>query len=225
MVNTQIKFLQTSDLLAYASGSVGKHRASHTVWCFSYKANRYQPISVYKVNPYNPFLDLIHRRINMASPAYLWIIDDQGQEIKSQCKVQGREGSIEVLAFDYGVSIPTDEHTGATTGTRKHKTARFTKAFCPASPILFGACCNGKTLKSMTLKWYRADDNGKEQEYFTHTLEDVKVVAYQQNLHHIKDHNKDLHVHEDEFAVRFSKISIKNHEGNIEATDTWLERG
>jgi len=91
----------------------------------------------------------------MANPAYVWIIDEQGNEVKSDCKVSGREGSVEALAFEYGVAMPTDKFTGATTGTRQHQVATITKAFCPASPVLFNAACHGKTLKKVTIEWYR----------------------------------------------------------------------
>ncbi len=160
----------------------------------------------------------------MASPAYVWIVDEQGIEVQSQCNVQGREGSIEALSFEYGVEMPVDRFTGATTGTRQHKTARLTKAFCPASPVLFDAACHGKTLKLVTIKWYQIDENGSEQTYFTHILENVKVVSYNQKLRHVKDSTNNKHVHEDEIAFRFAKITMKHHDGNIEASDQWIER-
>ncbi len=160
----------------------------------------------------------------MPSPAYAWVVDDQGNEVKSNCKVADREGALEILAFDYGVQLPTDHHTGASTGTRKHNVAKLTKAYCPASPILFDAACHGKTLQSVTIKWYQIDDNGKEAEYFTHILENVKVVSYEQKLRHVKDNDNDKHVHEDEIALRFSKITMKHHDGNIEASDEWNVR-
>ncbi len=160
----------------------------------------------------------------MASPAYVWITDDQGQLIKSSCQVSGREHSIEAFQFDYAVSMPVDRFTGATTGTRQHETVRMTKAFCPASPALFEAACRGKTMQRVEVKWYHIDANGREQEYFTHILEDVKVVSYHQVLRHVKDSQHDRHDHEDEVEFRFGKIAIKHHDGNIEASDTWTER-
>ena len=36
----------------------------------------------------------------MAIPAYLWLKDDGGADIKGSVDVQGREGSIEVVALD-----------------------------------------------------------------------------------------------------------------------------
>ena len=74
----------------------------------------------------------------MASPAYVWIVDDQGNEVKSDCDVQGREGSIEAFGFDYGVEMPVDKFNGTTNGTRQHDTAVLTKSFCPAKLISLG---------------------------------------------------------------------------------------
>ena len=106
----------------------------------------------------------------------------------------------------------------------KHDTVTMTKPFDPTSPVLFKAACDGKTLQKMTLKWYRINENGKEEEYFTHTLEDVKVVSYRQQLLHTKNELNNAHVHEDVIDMRFGKITVKHHDGNIEHADTWLQR-
>lgn len=50
----------------------------------------------------------------MAIPAYLWLKDDGGADIKGSVDVQGREGSIEVVALDHDVYIPTDNNTRQT---------------------------------------------------------------------------------------------------------------
>lgn len=160
----------------------------------------------------------------MASPAYVWILDQQGHEIKGDCDVQGREGSIEAFSFSYGVSLPVDRFTGSTTGTRQHETATLIKAFCPVSPILFDAAAHGKTLKQVIIRWYQLDEHGREQAYFSHQLDQVKVVSFRQQLRHTKDERNNFFVHEDEIAFRFAKISLKHHDGNIEASDTWKER-
>ncbi len=43
----------------------------------------------------------------MAIPAYLWLKDDGGVDIKGAVDVQDREGSIEVLGFSHGLHLPT----------------------------------------------------------------------------------------------------------------------
>jgi type VI secretion system secreted protein Hcp len=70
----------------------------------------------------------------MAIPAYLWIKDDGGADIKGSVTVQGREGSVEVLEFDHSVYIPTDGNTGKLTGTRVHTPLSFVKGSMPPRP-------------------------------------------------------------------------------------------
>ncbi len=113
----------------------------------------------------------------MAIPAYMWIKDDGGADIKGSVTVSGREGSVEVVAFDHAVNIPTDSNTGKLTGTRVHKPIVFTKETDASTPYLYKAVTSGQTLKSIEIKWYKIDDAGKEKEYFNTKLENVKVVA------------------------------------------------
>lgn len=41
----------------------------------------------------------------MAIPAYLWLKDDGGADIKGAVDVHDREGSIEVLGFGHGLLL------------------------------------------------------------------------------------------------------------------------
>ena len=54
----------------------------------------------------------------MAIPVYLWLKDDGGADIKGSVDVQDRDGSIEVVAQEHNLYIPTDNNTGKLTGTR-----------------------------------------------------------------------------------------------------------
>jgi type VI secretion system Hcp family effector len=56
----------------------------------------------------------------MAIPVYLWLKDDGGADIKGSVDVKDREGSIEVVAQEHNLYIPTDNNTGKLTGTRIH---------------------------------------------------------------------------------------------------------
>ena len=89
----------------------------------------------------------------MAIPAYMWIKDDGGADIKGSVTVQGREGSVEVVALDHGVNIPTDANTGKLTGARVHKPLTFTKETDSSTPYLYKAVTSGQTLKSIEIKW------------------------------------------------------------------------
>ena len=51
----------------------------------------------------------------MAIPVYLWLKDDGGADIKGSVDVKDREGSIEVVAQEHNLYIPTDNNTGKIT--------------------------------------------------------------------------------------------------------------
>ncbi|KID56053.1 MULTISPECIES: Hcp family type VI secretion system effector [Pseudoalteromonas] len=159
----------------------------------------------------------------MAIPAYLWLKDDQGNEVKGSVTVAEREGSIEILHFDHELRIPTDNDTGELTGTRKHEPFIITKAVDASTPYLYKACSNGQTLKQLELKWYRIDDTGTEREYFRHTLEDVKITSITPTMHNVKDLDKERYPHLEKVNMRYKRITWTYLDGNIEFSDSWTE--
>jgi len=113
----------------------------------------------------------------MAIPAYLWLKDEGGADIRGSVDVREREGSVEIFGFGHGLHLPTDCNTGKITGTRIHSALVFEKEFDSSSPYLYKAVAHGQTLKSAQFKWYRISDAGFEEEYFNMLLEGVKVVS------------------------------------------------
>ncbi|SEM44059.1 type VI secretion system secreted protein Hcp [Pseudomonas sp. ok272] len=160
----------------------------------------------------------------MAIPVYLWLKDDGGSHIKGSVNIGGREGSIEVLALDHCVSIPTDDNTGKLTGTRTHTPFVFTKEVDVATVYLFKAVTLGQTLKSAEFKWYRIDDAGQETEQYNALLENVKVVNVGSKMHDIKDPAKEKHNHLEEVELRYEKITWTFLDGNLKHSDSWNER-
>jgi type VI secretion system secreted protein Hcp len=160
----------------------------------------------------------------MAIPAYMWIKDDGGADIKGSVTVQGREGSVEVVALDHGVSIPTDANTGKLTGARVHKPITFTKETDASTPYLYKAVTSGQTLTSIEIKWYKIDDAGKEKEYFNTKLDNVKVVAVNPKMLDIKNPAFEKHNHLEDVELRYEKITWSYKDGNIIHADSWNER-
>lgn len=160
----------------------------------------------------------------MAIPVYLWLKDDGGADIKGSVDVQDREGSIEVVAQEHNLYIPTDNNTGKLTGTRIHTPFLFTKEIDSSSPYLYKAVTTGQTLKSAEFKWYRINDAGQEVEYFNTTLENVKVVKVNPLMHDIKDPAYEKHNHLEQIELRYEKITWTYKDGNIIHSDSWNER-
>ena len=159
----------------------------------------------------------------MASPAYITITDEQGKQVRAKVNIRGREGTAEALAFDYYVSIPADANTGQLTSVRKHGVAQITKTYDRASPILFDVCCRGATLQKVCIDWYRINDRGEEENYFSHVLSGVKVVKFHQHMAHVKQAENDEVDHQETVSFRFRKIELIHPEGNIKAVDEWVE--
>ncbi|STW79207.1 type VI secretion system effector [Klebsiella michiganensis] len=141
----------------------------------------------------------------MAIPVYLWLKDDGGADIKGSVDVQDREGSIEVVAQEHNLYIPTDNNTGKLTGTRIHTPFLFTKEIDSSSPYLYKAVTTGQTLKSAEFKWYKINDAGQEVEYFNTKLENVKVVKVSPEMYDIKDSSKEKHNHLERVELRYEK--------------------
>lgn len=131
----------------------------------------------------------------MAIPAYLWLKDDGGADIKGSVDVRAREGSIEIHSFAHGLHLPTDNMTGKITGTRVHSALTFEKEFDSSSPYLYKAVAKGQTLKSAEFKWYHINDAGQEVEYFNMLLEGVKVVSVCPLMHNCKNASTEKHNH------------------------------
>jgi len=160
----------------------------------------------------------------MAIPVYLWLKDDGGADLKGSVSVVNREGSIEVVAQDHSVYIPTDNNTGKLTGTRIHTPFLFTKEIDASSPYLYKAVTTGQTLSSAEFKWYRIDQAGQEVEYFNTRLDNVKVVKVAPKMHDVKDPGKEKHNHLEQVELRYEKISWSYKDGNINHSDSWSER-
>jgi type VI secretion system effector, Hcp1 family len=160
----------------------------------------------------------------MAIPAYLWLKDDGGADIRGAVDVKDREGSIEVLGFGHGLHLPTDNNTGKITGTRVHSALVFEKEFDSASPYLYKAVATGQTLSSAELKWYKINDAGQEVEYFNMLLENVKVVSICPLMHDVKNPATEKHNHLENVSLRYEKITWKHCDGNIIFKDSWNDR-
>jgi len=160
----------------------------------------------------------------MPIPGYLWMKDNQGNDIKSTVKIKGREGSAEVYAFHHEIYLPTDAYSGNLTGTRKHHPFTIVKQFCSATPILNKACCSGQNLQQVKLSWYRIDAQGKEEEYLRQTLTNAKVVSVKPLVKDVKDPQKEHYPHLEEIQFRYEKIRWEYLDGNIMTEDSWNER-
>lgn len=144
-------------------------------------------------------------------PAYAEITDSGGNRITGGADATGRDGSIEVLAFDHDMRVPYDLTSGDLTGSRQHRPATIVKPADRASPLLFDALSAGETLQEVLIHWYRPDGSGGTEEYFTHTLTDVQLA----------DVRSFGSTPQEAFTLLYGTITWTVVDGNIEYTDSW----
>ncbi|WP_044042384.1 Hcp family type VI secretion system effector [Caballeronia insecticola] len=160
----------------------------------------------------------------MAIPAYMWLKDDGGSAIKGSVTVQGREGSIEIIGFGHGLTLPVDSGAGKIAGTRIHAPMAIEKEFDAATPYLYKAVAKGQTLESAEIKFYRINDGGKEEVYFKILLEGVKVAGVNPGFANTKIASMSQLNHMESVSLMYDNITWHYLDGNIKFSDAWTER-
>lgn len=155
----------------------------------------------------------------MPMPAYMKVSDFPGS-----VKVEGREDTIEVIAFDHKVHTPVDVKTGKYVGNRVHGQLVVTKNFDKASPKLYNYMCDGKAIPEVTISWYdRDEETGAEKEFFQHKLENAKIVEIKALMDDCDDNSKEHYSPRELVAFKYDKLTWMYMDGNIEYSDSWTE--
>ena len=157
----------------------------------------------------------------MAIPVYLWLTDDAGNQVKGSVDIQDREGSIEIIELMHNVELPTDNLTGKITGKRVHGDYALIKEVDSSSPWLYKGVSTGKRFREATLKFYRINYNGQEEEYFRVTMENVRVNEIEPFMFDIKNSVFEKHNHLEAFYLAYEKITWHYLDGNIIHSDSW----
>ena len=154
----------------------------------------------------------------MPLPAYMKL-----QGIEGGSKVQGREGTCEVLGFHHEVYMPTDRKDGTSTGTRIHKGLSVIKNFDKASPDLYKRLCNGQTVPSVEIWWYKIEDDGTEKKYFVHKMTNARIISMRPYMPDIDNPSNEQYKHMEEVTFRYDKIQWEFTEGGMMFEDSWTE--
>jgi len=160
----------------------------------------------------------------MAIPAYLWLKDDSGKDIKGSVDIRGREGSIEIIGIAHCITLPTDNYTGKTTSNTIHAPFLFNKEIDASTPYLYKGIATGQMFQSAEIRCYDINDAGQEVNYFTTRLENVKIISISPIIYDIKDPAMEKHNHIEVIELRYGKIIWTYKDGNIQHTDSWNER-
>ena len=155
----------------------------------------------------------------MPTPIYMMINDGS---VRGSVEIAGREGTVEVIEMDHKVHIPTDIHTGRSSGVRQHGRMTVRAAIDAATPYLYKAVTEGETYATVQFSFYQIDETGTEMEYYTIALENVRVAEVQLEVPNVKNVAKEHYPHMVEYSFVYSKITWTWNDGTLEHTDDWI---
>lgn len=159
----------------------------------------------------------------MPIPAYMWLKDYGGADIKGSVDAQYREGSIEIIGLSHGLSLPVDSANGKITGSRQHSAMMIEKEIDSSSPYLQKAVATGQTLKSAEIRFYQINHAGQEVCYYVITLENVKATSVNTSIPNVKTSGSQIN-HVESVCLQYEKITWRYVDGNIQFSDAWNER-
>lgn len=135
--------------------------------------------------------------------------------------VEGREGSIPLLAFSHDLFIPIDASTGLPTGKRVHRpvVVRARLGCAGAFPKLYQALVGGERLTAVQIRFYRPDRGGGDVNFFTITLEQAQIVNI--SAVDILDESEPAAM----IGFTYSRIIWTFEDGGVESEDNWRGSG
>ena len=102
--------------------------------------------------------------------------ENQGN-IHGSCTSQNKRDTIIVIGMGHEALVPTDPETGQVTGTVSSGQLYVTKYVDKSSPKLYSALCEGEHLSQVELRFYRTDNTGQEEHYYTVLLTDAIIIS------------------------------------------------
>lgn len=158
----------------------------------------------------------------MPMPCYLTVQDATGKEIEGSCTVEGHLKQILVQAVEHRIEMPVDPQTGQPAGKRRHMGLEITKVVDKSSPRLLQLLCSGERIKGATLEFYRVNERGQEEKYYTIQMETASIVSTRLWVPNcLNPENKPL-THMENFSFTYEKIIWTSVLDSIQSEDSWL---
>ena len=135
--------------------------------------------------------------------------------------VEGHEDQMMVQEFAHVVTVPTDPQSGQPSGQRVHKPFKFTVALNKAVPLLYNALASGEKLSNVELKWYRTSTEGKQENFFTTTLESASIVDINCEMPHCQDSSNSNFTQNVTISISYRKIIWDHVNAGTSGADDW----
>lgn len=162
------------------------------------------------------------RRHKLANPFYIHIEGATQGKIDGNVDQAGREKMIRGYRFESRTTIPRHTDTGQPTGTRTHHPLMFSKHVDRASPLLWGAMTTGESLGIVRFDFYRINEEGKNEKFYSVTLRDAIIVDMRSEL---QDTSTASGTESEEMResvyLTYRRIEWEHHIDSTAAADDW----
>ncbi|WP_299004832.1 Hcp family type VI secretion system effector [uncultured Shewanella sp.] len=135
--------------------------------------------------------------------------------------VEGHEDEMLVQEFNHIVTVPTDPQSGQPSGQRVHKPFIFTVALNKAVPLMYNALSTGEKLTSVVLNWYRTSIEGKQEHFFSTTLEGATIVDIDCQMPHCQDPSQSDFTQLVKVSLAYRKINWDHTIAGTSGADDW----
>lgn len=145
-----------------------------------------------------------------------------GVDIRGESSIHrdGREDSIEVVELNHEVRSPIDGVSGMRSGHREHRPLLVVARIDRATPLMYRAWMNN-TECEVTIKFWRANPDGREEQHFTIQLTGVSVASIKMHVpSSVRAETASL-PEQVEYAFQYEEITWIAETFNIEANDYW----
>jgi type VI secretion system secreted protein Hcp len=156
----------------------------------------------------------------MPMPGNLTLVGKEQGPIEGSCDIEGREETILVQSFKHVVDLPSNE-AGLPSGRRIHRPLMITKEVDKSSPKLYQALCTGEPMSEATLRWYRMDGTGEEQQFFTVMLQNALLVKIESWVPDVLDKQNAQYGNMENLWFTYEVIRWTWEEDGIEYEEHW----
>lgn len=176
---------------------------------------------------------------NVCNPCMVMRVTSPGGKIGGEVAALGKEGTMEVLGFEYDVKSPRDVATGQLTGRRQYQPIIIRKTLDKATPLLMKAMMDGTPL-TVSIDVYRPTSSGGQERFYTIMLEGVVVVEQSVfgfepegltagtsrrtfAVPHVLERSGSVAVPQEEVTLTFRKVTQTSETGKTMAEDSWQQ--
>jgi type VI secretion system secreted protein Hcp len=155
----------------------------------------------------------------MALNSYLTITGGSQGDIRGDVTQRGREGMIMIIGWSHEIVSAID--SAGQPSRRQHRPFVVTKEIDSSTPKLQLAHTRNENLREVVLRAWRPSRSGAEEQYFTITLTNAKIVGIRMEMLNNKYPENMQHKEREHVSFTYQQISHRIEDGGIESESAW----